>query len=60
MQQREGFGRGSYKGKKRQVIWRTGGQNQKGEYQNKGNQYRETKTRPGPIAVDEEAKREEY
>ena len=60
MQQREGFGRGSYKGREGQVIWRTGGQNQKREYQNKGNQYRETKTRPGPMAVDEEVKREEY
>ena len=60
MQQRKRFGKELYKGKEEQVIQRIEGPNQRKEYQNRGNQYRETNTGPEPIAVHGEEKRKGY
>ena len=60
MQQRGGFGGGLYEGRGGQIMWKAGAQNFRGGYLNRRNQYRGTKTRPGPIAVDGGGRRGGY
>ena len=60
VQQRKGFGGGSYGRRGEQIMQKAGAQNFREEYPNRENQYRGTETGPEPITVDGRRKRERY
>ena len=60
IQQRGGFGGELYGGREGQIMWKARAQNFREGYQNRRNQYRETKTGPGPMAVDGGGRRGGY